>query len=46
MTDLIGHLAAPTPLHEHAWELRSVDYEDGLAVSSFECVECGSVRCR
>jgi hypothetical protein len=33
----------PTPL-EHQWELRMEEFEDGHAVRTFECVDCGAVR--
>ncbi|WP_268991271.1 hypothetical protein [Nocardioides anomalus] len=29
---------------EHRWELRLEDFEDGHAVRTFECVDCGAVH--
>jgi hypothetical protein len=31
------------PAHEHAWELRSVDFTDGVAVEELVCHDCGEV---
>jgi hypothetical protein len=31
-------------LHEHDWQFRSVEYEDGLCVRRLECVVCDAVH--
>lgn len=41
-TDPLG----PTPSesdHPHAWQLRSIDYDDGRVSSYFECDHCDAV---
>jgi hypothetical protein len=32
--------------HEHAWELRAVEFDDGLEVRRYECCECDDVLFR
>jgi len=34
------------PVHDHEWQLVSVDYDDGLEVRHFECAGCGDVLFR
>ena len=29
---------------EHLWQLRLEEFEEGHAVRTFECVDCGAVR--
>jgi hypothetical protein len=43
MSTLATPAVAPAEL-EHRWELRLEDFEDGHAVRTFECVDCGAVR--
>ncbi len=31
------------PAHEHAWELRGVDFTDGVSVQEFACHDCSEV---
>ena len=37
----------PTPTeptdHSHAWQLRSIDYDDGRVSNCFECDHCDAV---
>ncbi len=35
--------AATTPAHEHAWELRGVEFTDGVSVEEFVCHDCAEV---
>jgi hypothetical protein len=37
------HLVAP---HEHAWRLRTVEYDDALEVRRYECETCEDVLFR
>jgi len=41
---------APTlrlvPPHEHEWQLRSVEYDDGIEVRRYECDTCDDVLFR
>jgi hypothetical protein len=32
--------------HEHAWELRTVEYDEGLEVRRYECPDCDGVLFR
>lgn len=32
-----------SPVHEHTWELRGVDFTDGVSVQEFTCHECSEV---
>ena len=34
------------PTHAHSWQLRSVEFEDGVEVSRFDCGGCGEVLFR
>jgi len=34
------------PLHDHAWRLLSVEYDDGLEVRRYECLDCDDVLFR
>jgi hypothetical protein len=34
------------PRHEHTWELRAVDFDDGLEVRRYECCGCDDVQFR
>jgi len=34
------------PAHDHAWRLRSVEYDEGLEVRRYECVDCDDVLFR
>jgi hypothetical protein len=34
------------PGHEHTWELRAVDFDDGLEVRRYECSRCDDVQFR
>ncbi len=36
-------LAAVTDAHQHAWQLRCVEYDAGAPVREFECATCTSV---
>lgn len=36
-------LVAP---HEHVWQLLSVEYDDGLEVRCYECLDCRDVQFR
>ena len=37
------HLVPP---HEHVWQLRSVEYDDGIEVRRYECDACDDVLFR
>ena len=43
----IGQTGAPTavatPAHEHAWELRGVEFTDGVSVEEFVCHDCAEI---
>lgn len=34
------------PAHEHTWELRAVDFDEGLEVRRYECSGCEDVQFR
>jgi hypothetical protein len=34
------------PRHEHTWELRVVDFDEGLEVRRYECRDCDDVQFR
>jgi hypothetical protein len=34
------------PRHDHTWELRAVDFDDGLEVRRYECSRCDDVQFR
>jgi hypothetical protein len=34
------------PAHEHTWELRAVDFDEGLEVRRYECSDCEDVQFR
>ena len=34
------------PRHEHTWELRAVDFDEGLEVRRYECRGCDDVQFR
>lgn len=37
--------AQPAALcQQHAWSLRDVEYDEGLSLHRFECLDCGAVR--
>ncbi|MGZ6738870.1 MAG: hypothetical protein ACXVD4_05285 [Nocardioides sp.] len=39
-------LAGGAPAHTHEWELRSVDFEDHVTVTVFECAGCDETLVR
>jgi hypothetical protein len=34
------------PRHDHTWELRAVDFDEGLEVRRYECRTCDDVQFR
>jgi hypothetical protein len=34
------------PAHAHTWELRAVDFDEGLEVRRYECSDCEDVQFR
>ena len=43
---LVAEPLGPSPSHAHSWQLRSVEFEDGVEVSRFDCGGCGEVLFR